>query len=58
MDSLRDRLRASHGATYVVEREFTGGRLSRVFLAEETRFKQKRIARLERSNRGERKAHG
>jgi serine/threonine-protein kinase len=37
-DLLRDQLARSLGTAYVIERELGGGGMSRVFLAEETRF--------------------
>jgi hypothetical protein len=37
-DALRDRLQESLGTAYALERELGGGGMSRVFLAEETRF--------------------
>ena len=46
MDSLRDQLRASLGAAYVIERELTGSGMSRVFLAVETRFKRRVVIKL------------
>ena len=55
---IHDRLAALLRHPYAIDRDLTDGRLSRVFLAEETRFKRKRITRLEHSNRGERQAHG
>jgi serine/threonine-protein kinase len=36
MDELRDRLQASLGASFTIERELTGGGMSRVFVAHET----------------------
>ena len=36
-DTLRDKLQASLGTAYTIERELGGGGMSRVFLAEEAR---------------------
>lgn len=38
MTELRDQLQISLGSAYTLERELGGGGMSRVFLAEETRF--------------------
>jgi serine/threonine-protein kinase len=40
-DPLRDQLQATLGAAYTLERELGGGGMSRVFLAEETRFRRR-----------------
>jgi TolB-like protein len=45
-DLLRDRLQASLGTAYVVERELGGGGMSHVFLAEETRFRRRVVVKL------------
>jgi serine/threonine protein kinase len=45
-DSLAERLQAALGAAYVIERELDGGGMSRVFLAEETRFHRKVVIKL------------
>src|SRR5262249_47071267 len=36
----------SHGATFTIERELGGGGMSRVFLAEETRFKRRVVIKV------------
>jgi serine/threonine-protein kinase len=45
-DSLRDRLQASLGAAYIIERELGGGGMSRVFVAEETRFRRRVVIKV------------
>jgi hypothetical protein len=45
-DLPRDCLQASLGMAYVVERELGGGGMSRVFLAEETRFRRRVVVKL------------
>jgi serine/threonine-protein kinase len=45
-DSLRDRLRSSLGTAYTLERELGGGGMSRVFVAEETRFHRRVVIKV------------
>ncbi len=45
-DSLREHLQASLGKTHTIERELGGGGMSRVFLAEESRFRRKVVVKL------------
>jgi serine/threonine-protein kinase len=40
-DPVREQLQVSLGAAYTVERELDGGGMSRVFVAEETRFRRR-----------------
>ncbi len=46
MPELRDQLRLALGGTYSIERELHGGGMSRVFLAEETRFERKVVIKV------------
>jgi tRNA A-37 threonylcarbamoyl transferase component Bud32 len=46
MADLRDQLQASLGSAYTIERELGGGGMSRVFLAEETRFHRKVVIKV------------
>ena len=46
MTDLRDQLQSSLGSAYTVERELGGGGMSRVFLAEETRFHRKVVIKV------------
>lgn len=43
---LRDRLQQSLGTAYTIERELGGGGMSRVFVAEETRFKRRVVIKV------------
>ena len=43
---LRDRLQESLGTAYTLERELGGGGMSRVFVAEETRFKRRVVIKV------------
>jgi tetratricopeptide (TPR) repeat protein/tRNA A-37 threonylcarbamoyl transferase component Bud32 len=43
---VRDQLQKTLGAAYTLERELTGGGMSRVFVAEETRLKRKVVVKL------------
>ena len=45
-DTLCDKLQASLGATYIIERELGGGGMSRVFLSEETRFRRRVVIKV------------
>jgi tetratricopeptide (TPR) repeat protein len=45
-NQLRDDLQASLGSAYTVERELGGGGMSRVFLAEEARFRRKVVIKV------------
>ncbi len=45
-DSLRDQLQTSLGAAYIIERELDGGGMSRVFVAEETRFHRRVVIKV------------
>jgi serine/threonine protein kinase len=45
-DPLRDQLQATLGAAYTLERELGGGGMSRVFLAEETRFRRRVVLKV------------
>jgi serine/threonine-protein kinase len=45
-DTLRDDLQAALGAAYVVERELSGGGMSRVFVAEEVRLRRKVVIKV------------
>jgi len=45
-DALRERLQASLGHTYTLERELGGGGMSRVFLAQETEFGRAIVVKL------------
>ncbi len=45
-DDLTQRLQASLGDAYTIERELGGGGMSRVFLAEETRFKRRVVIKV------------
>jgi serine/threonine-protein kinase len=45
-DSLRDRLQSALGAAYSLERELGGGGMSRVFVAEETRFHRRVVIKV------------
>lgn len=46
MQDLRDKLQQSLGSAYVIERELGGGGMSRVFLAEETRFRRRVVIKV------------
>ena len=45
-DTLRDQLERTLGGTFTIERELGGGGMSRVFLAEETRFKRRVVIKV------------
>ena len=45
-DTLRDELQRSLGSSYTIERELTPGGMSRVFLAEETRFHRRVVVKV------------
>ena len=45
-DDLTQRLQASLGDAYTIERELGGGGMSRVFLSEETRFKRRVVIKV------------
>ena len=45
-DALRDQLQASLGDAYVLDRELGGGGMSRVFLAEEVRFRRTVVVKV------------
>jgi serine/threonine-protein kinase len=45
-DSLRDRLQSALGSAYTLERELGGGGMSRVFVAEETRFRRRVVIKV------------
>src|SRR5256885_16603021 len=46
MTDLRDQLQAALAGAYTIERELGGGGMSRVFLAEETRFHRKVVIKV------------
>ena len=46
MTDLRDRLQSALGAAYIIERELGGAGMSRVFVAEETRFHRQVVIKL------------
>ena len=46
MNDLRDQLQSSLGSAYTIERELGGGGMSRVFLAEETRFHRRVVIKV------------
>src|SRR5215210_3078889 len=45
-DALRDRLQTSLGSAYALDRELGGGGMSRVFVAEETRFRRRVVIKV------------
>ena len=45
-DPLRDQLQTALGSAYTLERELGGGGMSRVFVAEETRFRRRVVVKL------------
>ncbi len=45
-DPLREQLQASLGAAYIIDRELGGGGMSRVFVAEETRFHRQVVIKV------------
>jgi serine/threonine-protein kinase len=45
-DALRDQLQTTLGAAYTLERELGGGGMSRVFVAEETRFRRRVVLKV------------
>jgi serine/threonine-protein kinase len=46
MDDLREQLQSALGSAYRIERELHGGGMSRVFLAEETRFERRVVIKV------------
>ena len=46
MSELRDTLQTTLGAAYTIERELGGGGMSRVFVAEETRFRRRVVIKV------------
>src|SRR5512146_406472 len=46
MTDLRDQLQATLGGAYTLERELGGGGMSRVFVADEARFKRKVVVKV------------